>query len=49
VEVECDICGKVETTGHVFWGYELAAAVWQMANLKAPGLIAISPNFLDLF
>ncbi|KAF3947564.1 hypothetical protein CMV_026318, partial [Castanea mollissima] len=33
----------------VFWGCELASAVWQMANLKALGLTAIAPNFLDLF
>ena len=49
LEVECDICGGVEIAGHVFWGCELAATVWQMANLKAPGLTANSPNFLHLF
>ena len=49
VEVDCDICCEAETAGHVFWGCELAVAVWQMANLKAPGVITNSPNFLDLF
>ena len=49
VEVECDICGEVETAGHVFWSYELTAMVWQMANLKSPGPTASSLNFLDLF
>ena len=49
LDVECDICGGVETAGHVFWSYELAVAVWQMANLKAPGLTTNPPNFLDLF
>ena len=28
LDVECDICGGVETTEHVFWSYELAAAIW---------------------
>ncbi|KAK9986180.1 hypothetical protein SO802_031131 [Lithocarpus litseifolius] len=49
VEVECDICGDVETTRHMFWGCKLTVAVWQMANLKAPGLTANLPNFLNLF
>ena len=26
MEVDCDICGEVETVGHVFWGCKLAAA-----------------------
>nr|XP_023881758.1 uncharacterized protein LOC111994135 [Quercus suber] len=49
VEVECDLCGGVETTGHTFWSGDLAAAVWQMANVKAPALMANPSNFLDLF
>ena len=47
LDVACDICGEAETAGHVLWGCELAAAVWQMANFKAPGLTTNSPNFLD--
>ena len=49
VEVECDLCEGVETTGHTFWSCDIAAAVWQMANVKAPGLMASPPNFMDLF
>ena len=49
VEVECDLCGGVETAGHTFWGCDFVAAVWQMANVKAPGLMTNPSNFLDLF
>ena len=49
LDVECDICGEVETARHVLWSCELAAIVWQMANLRAPGLTANPPNFLDPF
>ena len=49
MDVACDICGEVETAGHVLWSCELAVAVWQMANFKAPGLTANPSNFLDLF
>ena len=49
VEVECDLCEGVETVGHTFWSCDIAAAVWQMANVKAPGLMASPPNFMALF
>ncbi|XP_030934232.1 uncharacterized protein LOC115959787 [Quercus lobata] len=49
MEVECDLCGGVETVGHTFWGCDFVAAVWQMANVKAPGLMTNPSNFLDLF
>ena len=49
VEVECDLCEGVETAGHTLWRCDFATAVWQMANVKAPGLTASPPNFMDLF
>ena len=49
VEMECDLCEGVETASHTFWSCDIAAAVWQMANVKAPGLMANPPNFMDLF
>nr|POF02721.1 hypothetical protein CFP56_04954 [Quercus suber] len=39
----------MEIVGHAFWGCDLAATMWQMANLKALGLTANPSNFLDLF
>ena len=38
VEDVCGICGKVESSGHVLWDYEVAEVVWRESKLVLPKL-----------
>nr|POE94113.1 hypothetical protein CFP56_47517 [Quercus suber] len=49
MEVECNLCEGMEIASHTFWSCNIVVAIWQMASVKALGLMANPPNFMDLF
>ena len=48
VEDACEVCGKVESSGHALWDYEVAKAVWRESKITLPKFHSPLRDFLDV-
>ena len=48
VEDACGVCGKVESSGHALWDYEVAKAVWRESKITLPKFHSPLRDFLGV-